>query len=294
VPAPTQPPPDSDPERLVLIADSDADSATSYAATIADWGLIPMIVHDGVEAILAVQRALPRAVVLDAALPRMFGFQVCELIKRNESLRHIRVALIGAIHHRERYRRAPSDLYGADIYVERPDLPDALRPMLRDLGLDVSGAPVPEPAPKSQPPPEPRLQPEPERVPKPRYDPPPAVAPEPDSTPPAPVAPEPRFAPPSPVAEEPELSPPPADEEPLGEAMSRALKLARVVVSDVVLYNEEKFDRAARDGNVLEGMKAEVQEARKLFEARVDPSVRETRDFLGDEFQRVARERASR
>jgi CheY-like chemotaxis protein len=288
VSASSLPPPGSDPERLVLIADSDTDSATSYAATIADWGLVPMIVHDGVEAILAVQRALPRAVVLDAALPRMFGFQICELIKRNESLRHIRVALIGSIHHPERHRRAPSDLYGADVYVERPDLPDALRPMLRDLGLDVSGAPGPASTPELPP------EPLPERAPKPRYDPPAPVAPEPSHTPRAPVAPEPPIAASSPVPEPFEPSPPPADEEPLDEAMSRALKLARVVVSDVVLYNEEKFDRAARDGNVLEAMAGEVQEARKLFEARVDPSVREARDFLGDEFQRVARERASR
>ena len=51
------------------------------------WGLSPLLVHDGVEALLQIQRTLPRAVVLDAALPKMFGFQICELMKRNEQLR---------------------------------------------------------------------------------------------------------------------------------------------------------------------------------------------------------------
>jgi hypothetical protein len=39
--------------------------------------------------------------------------------------------------HRERYRRPPSELYGADAYVERPQLPEALRPILRGFGLPI-------------------------------------------------------------------------------------------------------------------------------------------------------------
>src|SRR5262249_39723332 len=94
-----------------LVADPDAEEGKSLADALAGWGFEPVLVHDGVEAILNVQRLMPQLVVLDAMLPKMFGFQVCELMKRNEELRTIPVVLIGAVRHRERYRREASDTY---------------------------------------------------------------------------------------------------------------------------------------------------------------------------------------
>jgi CheY-like chemotaxis protein len=261
-----------DPERLVLIADAEPEMASACAAAVTSWGLTPLVVHDGVEAILAVQRSGPRAIIVDAALPRMFGFQVCEMIKRNESLRDIRVILIGSINRHERYRREPSDLYGADAYVERTELPSALRPLLRDLGV-----PVYETEAASA-----------------RPDPAPAASRQPSAAPTPPVMPPPAAAAPAAV-ESPPVAPvaaPSAGDDALAPAIVQAEKLARVVVSDVVLYNPEKFDRAVRDGNVLEAMESEMQEARKLFGSRVDESVLDLRDYLAEELQRVAKQRA--
>ena len=102
-----------DSERLVLVADPDEERGKVTAEAIRNWGLSAILVHDGVEAMLAIQRTLPAAIVLDAALPKMFGFQVCEVVKRNESLRETTVILVGAIHHQDRYRRDPAELYGA-------------------------------------------------------------------------------------------------------------------------------------------------------------------------------------
>jgi predicted Zn finger-like uncharacterized protein len=127
--APAAPPPSDgagekrDRERLVLVASPEHDAGKAIVTALSEWNLDSILVHDGVEAILNIQRALPRAVVLDAALPKMFGFQVCELMKRNACLRGIKVILVGAIHDRSRYRRPPEDLYGADAYTERHLLP---------------------------------------------------------------------------------------------------------------------------------------------------------------------------
>lgn len=129
---------DADRERLVLIADAEVEAGKAIAGALVEGGLQPVLVHDGVEAILTIQRTLPRAVVLDAGLPKMFGFQVCELMKRNESLRHIQVVLVGAIHHRDRYRRAPSEIYGADAYLERHQLRENLLTTLRSFGLPIA------------------------------------------------------------------------------------------------------------------------------------------------------------
>jgi hypothetical protein len=81
----------------------------------------------------------------------MFGFQVCELMKRNEQLRSIPVILIGAIHDRDRYRRPPEELYGADAYAERHELPGALVEQLVRFGLSPQGA-ASAAAPRAEPP----------------------------------------------------------------------------------------------------------------------------------------------
>ncbi len=263
-------------ELPVLVADSDAARAKASAEAIRTLGLASHVVHDGVEAMLAIQRLLPRVVVLDAALPRMYGFQVCEIVKRNPSLRHIHVVLIGAVHDAGRYRRDPTDLYGADAYLEQPDLPDGLLPLLRQAGLfedrGPSGPCAGGPA-----------APSPAFVPKPAATPAPAPAPM-RNTPPAPVAIAP-VAPPAPVA---------AANPEREEARERARRLARIAVSEMVLYQPERFATAARDGTLERALELEIQEARALLRQRIGADVLAEGDFVLEELHRVARERIAR
>lgn len=289
--APGSPPPSVDDagvdrERLVVVADPDVDSGKSTVAQLSAWGLSPVLVHDGVEAMLTIQRMLPRAVVLDAALPKMYGFQVCEVIKRNESLQHTGVILVGAVHNQDRYRREPVELYGADYYIEQPDLPEGLQPLFEQMGLELSA-----PARSATPAPPPAPEPVPEKVPAP---PPESIAPpatqagldlpsessEGDGvfelTEPAPQALE------APGAD-------PGDE--LSEDRANAERLARIIVSDIALYQPEKFAEAVASGNVVEVMDNQIEEGRVLFAQRVDERIRAERDFIVDELLRIARER---
>jgi hypothetical protein len=71
--------------------------------------------------------------------------------------------------------------------------------------------------------------------------------------------------------------------------MARAERLARIIVSDIVLYNPERFEAAIRSGNVVDAMAAEMEEGRAHFRERIAERVRERKDFLGDELVRVAR-----
>ena len=273
-----------DRERLVLIADPGIEEGKLTASALTSWGLNVLLVHDGVEAILAIQRTLPRAVIIDAALPKMYGFQVCELLKRNESLRHIQVVLVGAIHDRSRYRRPPNELYGADAYLERQQLPDAVRPILQGLGIPMSAAAA-APTKSAEAPPSPVPTPGPVVAPSPPQH----AEPTPKPPAPAPVA---RTAQPEPsdaavqgaMSRLPEASA-------LTSEVAKAERLARIVVSDIILYNQEKFDAAVQSGDVEAAMDAELAEGRALFAQRIDASVRESRDFLGEELQRMARMR---
>ena len=281
----TAPPPQDaetekrDSARLVLIASPEQDAGKVIVGALADWNLDTILVHDGVEAILNIQRALPRAVVLDAALPKMFGFQICELMKRNECLREIKVILVGAIHDQSRYRRPPKDLYGADAYTERQELPESLRAHLENFGLLAPSA-----GPSAS-----RTAPEP-AAPAKRSE---AVAPVASrasiaSAPPAAAG---EGAPPAaPVPRTPAVPAAAAAVEPAqSEAHEKAARLARIIVSDIVLYNQEAFDAAVRDGNVLEALGPQLAEGHALFAGRVDPSVADAQEFLSQELLRIAR-----
>jgi hypothetical protein len=78
------------------------------------------------------------------------------------------------------------------------------------------------------------------------------------------------------------------------EAIAKAERLARIIVSDIVLYNDEKFAAAVAAGNVVEALEGELEEGRALFRGRIEPGVRETRDFLSEELLRVARTRGAK
>lgn len=269
-------PPPRDPTRLVLVADSDANSCQATAEVLQSWGLQTLLANDGVEAILTIQRELPRVVVLDAALPKMYGFQICELMKRNESLRHILVILVGAIHDENRYRRSPNEIYGADRYLERPDLPHGLKSLFKDFGLSLVESvarPAAAPAPASASAPAKAAPPKPAA--------PAARAPAPASAPaPAPAS----ITPPAPTPKN----------DGLDAIRSKAERLARVVVSDVVLYNQDKFNRAVQNGTVLKQMEPDLIEGRAHFNAQIDARVRAEKDYLAEELLRVARMRGMR
>jgi hypothetical protein len=76
--------------------------------------------------------------------------------------------------------------------------------------------------------------------------------------------------------------------------IAKAERLARIVVSDIVLYNQEKFDAAVHSGDVVAAMDAELAEGRTLFAQRIEAGVRESRDFLTDELLRIAALRRSK
>lgn len=279
-PTATPTPPDAG-GGLVLVADPDAARGKATVEAMRSWGIRGELVHDGVEAMLAIQRRLPGAVVLDAALPRMYGFQICEIIKRNASLNHITVVLVGAVHDQNRYRRDPAELYGADVYLEQPDLPDGLAPLLRRIGSLANPVPVPTSTPIHTPTSTPIEVPRPVTM-----RPVPPAAPVSAATP-APVP------PPAAVAAVSHVAASPADSA-REEERERARRLARIAVSEMLLYQPERFAQACRDGTLERALDAEIQEARALLRQRISPEVRAETDFVIDELHRVARERGAK
>ncbi|MDG2335122.1 MAG: zinc-ribbon domain-containing protein [Myxococcota bacterium] len=83
----------------------------------------------------------------------------------------------------------------------------------------------------------------------------------------------------------------PAAADGFDEERARAERLARIVVSDIVLYQQEIFDRASREGTLLEDFRVDLGEGRRLLAERIDDRVSKERDYILEELLRVAEER---
>jgi len=57
------------------------------------------------------------------------------------------------------------------------------------------------------------------------------------------------------------------------EDPARATRLARAILSDVMLYNADKVRAGIESDDVFERLRPELEEARAFYEERVDPDV---------------------
>lgn len=86
--------------------------------------------YEGGSAIQLIKKVKPAAAIIDVALPGIFGFELCEKIKHDPELKDTKVILVASIYDRTRYKRKPQNLYGADDYIEKHHIPDDLLPKL--------------------------------------------------------------------------------------------------------------------------------------------------------------------
>lgn len=60
-----------------------------------------------------------------------------------------------------------------------------------------------------------------------------------------------------------------------------AFRLARAIISDIALYNQEKVKEGIKNDNIFDLLKDELQEGREHFYTRIDPALAD-RDRLFD------------
>ncbi len=123
----------------------------------------------------------------------------------------------------------------------------------------------------------------------------------------APAAPEPRAASTSPISAatspigSPEVRPPSgvegpgwafattrinvaADDEALHE---EARRLARLLVSEIKLYNEDQVEEGRRNRDLYERLKEDIDRSRQMYEERVEPRVLRSTDYFYQELVRI-------
>ena len=74
--------------------------------------------QSGIEGIKIAQRELPDTILLDILMPEMDGFEVCNILKRNKSTRHIPILVVSALD--KTSSRIKGLNAGADAYISKP------------------------------------------------------------------------------------------------------------------------------------------------------------------------------
>ena len=123
-------------------------------------------------------------------------------------------------------------------------------------------------------------------------------APPPPPPPPAPVAPPPPVAAAAPAAEErpsTQYVPPPnlartGGNEPKSEDAKRhdeARRFARLLVSEIKLYNEAKVDQGRKNKDLYERLKEDIDRSRQMYDERIGDDVRKVSNYFYDELVRI-------
>lgn len=225
----------------VLVAHSNPDILAKASSLLKDNGYHVITASDGIDAMVKTLREYPVLSLMEAALPKIHGFEVCKRLKSREETKRMKFILIASAYDSAKYRREPAALYGADDYVEEHDIPAGLIDKIKRL----QGLPEEETVKAAGPTPEKSELPEPE------------YGKEPDVKVAAPLV---------------ESWVP-------DEKIEKARRLGRTIVNDIYLYNSAKVDESIRNNNFYSAFAAEVREGQKLYESRIPQEIRKQSDF---------------
>ena len=115
----------------VLIADDEPNIVVSLEFMMKREGYEVVVARDGREALEAIRRERPRLVLLDAMMPGMSGFDVCEAVRADPEVRDTRILMLTAKGRETDVARGVGA--GADAYVTKPFSTRELAQKVRDM-----------------------------------------------------------------------------------------------------------------------------------------------------------------
>jgi hypothetical protein len=181
-----------------------------------------------------------------------------EKVRKGPGLEEVKILLLSSVYNRMAYKRTPTSLYGADDYIEKHHIPDDLVTKINRLAVNAMPAPPGEQASggitvgltlQTE---------EKERDSRVLVD---------------------KVKERIRSAEENEVSGE-ADE----ERILKARRLARIIVSDIALYNQDRVEEGIRQGTFHQLLSSEIDEGKRLFKERIAPDIRSRENFLEQAF----------
>ncbi len=221
---PVQPRPQESPQappvrpgkRIAVVADEPRPFRQFLGNQLARMGFDVRFHGEGTDVFDAIRESRAELVVLNVYLKGKLGVEVSEEIRRDPLLNQTKIVLIGALFRANRFRANPTNLYGADEYIEEQIPARELRQIIHRLFPDVKS----------------------------------------------------------------EVESPPEESQ-----FEEARRLARLILSDIVIYNTEKAERGIRDGNFFDLLREEIAEGREYYEERVPVGLRQRGEIFEETLQ---------
>lgn len=110
----------------VMIAHSDVELCGTIRKIVEDAGFEAVLGHDGAEVLAAMDALRPQVAVVDVALQGLYAFEVVDTLRRRPGLANVKVILLSSVYNKAAYKRSPHSLYGAHDYIEKHHIPDDL------------------------------------------------------------------------------------------------------------------------------------------------------------------------
>jgi CheY-like chemotaxis protein/DNA-directed RNA polymerase subunit RPC12/RpoP len=202
--------------RLAAIADEPRPFRTFLGEQLQRLGFEVAFFETGDPTLEFVRRSRADLVIVNVYLKGKLGVEVTEEIKADRALDATRVILIGALFRANRFRANPTNLYGADEYIEEQIPEKEFRQIIRKLFPEIGST--------AELPIEPR-----------EYD--------------------------------------------------EARRLARLILSDIIIYHVAKVEQGIRDNSFFEVLKGEIEEGRAYYESRVPLRVRQDTEIFMETLQ---------
>lgn len=219
----------------VLIAHSDPALCETVGSILGSHNFRWEACHDGETALELMGRLPPQVAIVDVALPGLFAFEVVEKVRNRPGLAGVKIILLSSVYNKMAYKRRPTTLYGADDYIEKHHIPQDLIAKIHKLIENGHPAKTAESTPREMP------------------------------TPLEIDALKARLQ----HAEESESLLAPSEQ----TELAKAQRLARIIASDISLYDEAKVTEGIRSGTFFELFAEEIAEGRQHFLARIPESL---------------------
>ena len=206
--------------RVAAIADELRPFRSFLAEHLRRLGFDVSTFESGEAAFDFIRRTRADLAIVNVYLKGRLGVEVTEDIRGDATLDQTRVILIGALFRANRFRANPTNLYGADEYIEEQIPEREFRQIIRRLFPEVGHT----------------------------------------------------------------------DEFPIEpKEYDEARRLARLILSDIVIYHLEKVEEGIRDDNFFEVLKNEIAEGRAYYDSRVPLRVRQDTEIFSETLQQFVR-----
>jgi two-component system, OmpR family, alkaline phosphatase synthesis response regulator PhoP len=103
--------------KRVLIVEDDEFLASALQAKLLKYGYGVEVIGDGVEVAKILNKYIPDLILLDLVLPKMDGFAVLEMLKKDENYKRVPVVVLTNLSQDEDYKKA-QELGATDYLVK--------------------------------------------------------------------------------------------------------------------------------------------------------------------------------